>query len=62
MEPDILDFIDDLSKIGTAYEKGIDNNTKIERLEKEIEKLHQEVDNLRSEKLKLELELGILPF
>ncbi|WP_188634383.1 helix-turn-helix domain-containing protein [Lentibacillus kapialis] len=61
-EPDVLDFLEDLSKVGSAYEKGIDDQTKIARLEKEIKELHKEVEQLECEKLNLELKLGILPF
>ncbi len=58
----VLDFLIDLSLIGTAYEKGIDDQTKIERLLAEVKELHQEVDQLRREKMELEYELGIIPF
>ncbi|MTW88339.1 hypothetical protein F3157_22455 [Virgibacillus dakarensis] len=61
-EPDVLDFLVDLSYVGTAYEKGIDDKTKIERLMTEVEELQKENDKLYREKQKLEIELGILPF
>lgn len=61
-EPDVLDFLIDLSNVGTAYEKGIDDQTKIERLMTEVQSLRQEVEELQYEKMKLENELGILPF
>ncbi|GGB63035.1 hypothetical protein F3157_15760 [Virgibacillus dakarensis] len=61
-EPAVLSFLIDLSRVGTAYEKGIDDKTKIERLEEMVQELQKEIDRLRCEKLKLELQLGILPF
>ncbi|WP_130859132.1 helix-turn-helix domain-containing protein [Gracilibacillus phocaeensis] len=62
LELDMLDFLIDLSNVGTAYEKGINNETKIVRLEKRIQELEKKIDSLRCEKVQLELRLGILPF
>lgn len=59
---DIWNFLDDLRLIGTAYEKGIGDKTKIERLEKEISDLKARIDALSDEKIMLEFELGISPF
>lgn len=59
---DIWNFFDELRLIGTAYEKGIDDTTKIERLEKEISDLKARIKALSDEKIMLELQLGISPF
>ncbi|QQK77784.1 hypothetical protein HUG15_20850 [Salicibibacter cibarius] len=61
-EPDVLDFLVDLSRVGTAYEKGINDETKIVRLEEKVLELQKEIDKLRCEKVNLEFKLGIMPF
>jgi hypothetical protein len=43
---------------GTAYEDGIDDNTKITRLLEEVELLRKEVQHLKNEKYDLESLLG----
>jgi hypothetical protein len=59
---EIWDFLNQLRLKGTAYEKGIDDKTKIERLEKEIGDLKARIDALVDEKILLEIELGTSPF
>ncbi|MGY0695027.1 hypothetical protein ACW2QC_20075 [Virgibacillus sp. FSP13] len=59
---DVMEFLIDLSRVGTAYEKGIDDKTKIKRLEEEIKDLNSEVEKLKRKKQNLELQLGIMPF
>ncbi|QQK80428.1 hypothetical protein HUG20_11340 [Salicibibacter cibi] len=54
-EPDVLDFLDDLSRVGTAYEKSFNDKTKIVRLEEKVKELQKEIDKHRCEKLELEL-------
>lgn len=59
---EVVDFLYNLSLVGTADEKGIDDKTKIERLRTLVERLEVENDKLRWEKTLLEFELGISPF
>lgn len=47
---------------GTAYEIGIDPQTKIHRLLDEVDQLKQEIEQLKDEKLLLESQLGQDPF
>ncbi len=61
-EDHVWAFNDWLRRQGTAYEDGIDDKTKIERLIEEIQRLEKENGKLREEKLLLEFELGISPF
>jgi len=46
----------------TAYEEGIDEQSKIERLIEEINELKSEVASLKEEKEELQNQLGIPPF
>ncbi|GAE95043.1 hypothetical protein JCM21714_4248 [Gracilibacillus boraciitolerans JCM 21714] len=63
IEMDVLDFIDELRWSGTAYEKEMDDQIKIGRMEKEISLLHKKVDKLKDEKIDFEFQLGgISPF
>ncbi len=55
-------FNDWLRWKGTAYEAGIDDQTKINRLHEEICALKKEIENLQREKEALEEQLGIPPF
>jgi predicted nucleic acid-binding Zn-ribbon protein len=48
--------------MGTAYEKGIDNETKINRLLEENSNLREQIERLQEEKAGLEEQLGVLPF
>ncbi|WP_181418125.1 hypothetical protein [Ureibacillus chungkukjangi] len=48
--------------IGSPYERGINNETKIDRLLEEIASLKAKVSKLQDEKHELELELGKMPF
>lgn len=43
---------------GTPYEEGIDDKTKIARLEEEVAMLKKEVEQLKNEKSILEDQLG----
>lgn len=61
-EDDIYSFNDWCRWKGTAYEKGIDDRTKIDRLFEEINGLKKEIETLKTEKIILEEQLGILPF
>ncbi|QQK74410.1 hypothetical protein HUG15_19625 [Salicibibacter cibarius] len=58
-EPAVLSFLVDLSRVGTPYEKGISDKTKIVRLEEKVEELQKKIDKLKCE---LDFELGRLPF
>jgi hypothetical protein len=46
---------------GTAYEPGIDTQTKINRLLEEVDRLKQEIEELKEKNLRLEKQLGIEP-
>ena len=59
---DLIGFIDSLQWEGTAYEEGIDDQTKIERLMKEVTELKAQIKNLETENEKLREQLGIPPF
>ncbi|MFD1852251.1 hypothetical protein [Oceanobacillus bengalensis] len=61
-EKHVWEFTDWWRRKGTAYEEGIDDKTKIERLLIEIQRLEKENDTIRKEKTLLELDLGISPF
>jgi hypothetical protein len=61
-EWDMYNFSDWCSVYGTAYEDEIDDQTKINRLLKEIDELKKENETLKAEKIALEDSLGILPF
>lgn len=61
-EDDVYNFLEAYRWEGTAYEKGIDNKTKISRLLEEIADLKNQVSELQEEKAKLEDRLGISPF
>ncbi|MBU9711143.1 hypothetical protein [Evansella tamaricis] len=47
---------------GTAYEEGIDDQTKIARLLEEIDELKGKLKEVQREKNDLEDKLGIMPF
>lgn len=61
-EDNLYQFNDWCRLKGTAYEEGIDDQTKIARLLKEIDGLKREITTLEKEKVKLEEQLGIMPF
>lgn len=61
-EVDIYDFNEWCRWKGTAYEKGIDDQTKIERLLKEINELKSEIIVLREQNNELEARLGMNSF
>lgn len=61
-EQDIEDFVYDCMWNGSPFEKGIDNETKINRLVEEIANLKDQVSKLQDEKQELELQLGRMPF
>lgn len=61
-EQDVEDFVYHCQWQGTAYEKGIDDAEKIQRLEAEILELKARVAQLEDEKTQLELRLGIEVF
>jgi len=55
-------FNDWLKWKGTAFEEGIDNETKINRLLEENNSLRKQIESLQKEKAELEDRLGTLPF
>jgi len=61
-EEHVWAFTDWWMRQSTAYEDGIDDKTKIERLITENQRLKKENNTLRSEKILLEHDLGISPF
>jgi predicted RNase H-like nuclease (RuvC/YqgF family) len=61
-EDEVYNFLETYRWIGTAYEEGIDDQTKISRLLEEISDLKQKVSELQKENGKLVDQLGILPF
>ncbi|KYC92357.1 hypothetical protein B4102_3733 [Heyndrickxia sporothermodurans] len=61
-EDEVYKFLDAYRWKGTAYEKGIDDKTKINRLLEEIEDLKKQVSVLKEEKANLKGQLGIMPF
>jgi len=61
-EDDLYEFNEWCRWKGTAYEEGIDDQTKIARLLEEIKDLKNEISTLKKEKIKLEENLGIDPF
>lgn len=58
-EWDLYDYNTQCYVKGTAYEPGIDDKTKIERLIEENALLKKEIEELRAEKYRLEKLLGI---
>jgi hypothetical protein len=61
-EDDLYEFNEWNRWKGTAYEEGIDDQTKIARLLKEMDELRSEISLLKKEKELLEDKLGIIPF
>jgi hypothetical protein len=61
-EDDLYEFNEWYRWKGTAYEEGIDDQTKIARLLEEIGELRSEISLLKKEKELLEDNLGIIPF
>ncbi|KGA95485.1 hypothetical protein AJ85_05490 [Alkalihalobacillus alcalophilus ATCC 27647 = CGMCC 1.3604] len=61
-EDDLYEFNEWCRWKGTAYEEGIDDQTKIARLLDEIKDLRNEISTLKKEKGTLEDKLGIAPF
>ena len=61
-DQDLEDFIYHCQWQGTAYEKGIEDAEKIQRLQAEIRDLRTKVTQLEEEKMKLEIQLGIEVF
>lgn len=61
-EDEVYNFLELYRWEGTAYEKGIDDKTKISRLLEEIADLKKQVSELQEENAELEDQLGILPF
>ncbi|OIJ08407.1 hypothetical protein BKP35_17690 [Anaerobacillus arseniciselenatis] len=59
---EIEKFLHNLQYSGTAFEMGIDDKVKIERLLKEVERLKNEVSKLEYENVNLKISLGIMPF
>lgn len=62
LEEEVYRFINAYRWEGTAFEEGIDDQTKIERLLEEMEDLKKKIAKLQEEKAKLENQLGIMPF
>lgn len=61
-EDEVYNLLEAFRWEGTAYEKGIDDKTKISRLLEEIADLKKQVSELLEENAKLENQLGIMPF
>lgn len=61
-EEKVFEFLEAHRWEGTAYEKGIDNETKIKRLLVEIADYKERIEDLEQENSKLMDQLGILPF
>ncbi|WP_077215148.1 hypothetical protein [Bacillus dakarensis] len=61
-EDDLYNFNEWCRWKGTAYEEGLDDQTKIARLLEEVKDLQIEVSALKKEKEELELKLGIESF
>lgn len=61
-EDDLYNFNEWCRWKDTAYEEGIDDQTKITRLLEEIHELKSEIRSLKKEKETLENQLGITPF
>jgi predicted RNase H-like nuclease (RuvC/YqgF family) len=61
-EEDIYCFNEWCRWKGTAYEEGIDDQVKIERLLEEIRSLKIDIESLKDENGRLEERLGIYPF
>jgi regulator of replication initiation timing len=59
---ELIGFMDSLQYIGTAYEEGIDDKTKIDRLMEEISGLKIQIQDLQTENDQLRDKLGIPPF
>lgn len=62
LEEEVYGFINAYRWEGTAFEEGIDDQTKIERLLEEMEDLKKQIAKLQEEKAELEDQLGIMPF
>lgn len=56
---DLEEFVEDCQWEGTPYEKGIDDQTKIERLLEEVMELKRENIRLQEENAEYALKLGI---
>ncbi|MBZ9536690.1 hypothetical protein KGR20_21240 [Cytobacillus oceanisediminis] len=61
-EDDLYEFNDCCRLKGTAYEEGIDDQTKIARLLEEVNGLKSEIAVLKKDKELLEDRLGVTPF
>lgn len=59
---DLEDFVEDCRWKGTAFEKGIDDQTMIERLMDELFRLRVENERLQKENYEYALKLGIGDF
>lgn len=59
---DLISFMESLQWEGTAYEEGIDDETKIDRLLDEISELKAQIKELNAENDQLRDKLGIPPF
>jgi len=61
-EDEVYSFLEAYRWEGTAYEEGIDDKTKINRLLEEIANLKQKVSELEKEKEQFKNQLEIMPF
>lgn len=61
-EDEIYRYIYALQWEGTAYEEGIDDKTKIERLYKEIYEQRKQIEKLKQENYELKVRLGVSDF
>jgi polyhydroxyalkanoate synthesis regulator phasin len=64
-EDGVHEFLHHYQWKGTAYEKGINDETKVNRLLDEIDELRQKIEQLQNEKKELQIQLvdfGVMPF
>lgn len=59
---DVYNFLEDYRWAGTAFEKGIDEETRIDRFLDEIAVYRSRIEELEIENQELKNQLGIIPF
>jgi predicted RNase H-like nuclease (RuvC/YqgF family) len=61
-EEEVHNFLEDYRWEGTAFEKGIDEKTRIDRFLDEAAEYRKRIEELEEENQELKDQLGILPF